>query len=291
MNSTIYIFGNLKGEFTLYPDNSAIKIFQKQITMVRSVTQIVTHREGDLLYYSYIRKLQGWAKDNPKYIGIVLLLNGVMITDVDLLFSFFEEQFKNMAFGNEIIGIDDNGNIVPMCYSIMNKKHEVDRITKLIKKDISNMEKYFTYLSPLCYEISIYETYFALYNEGNERLTKLIAKYPYVCINKSDNYNTEELSEYLSQVSQNYSHPKNTGTNIYHARQVCIDAIFIVVLLCILRIIWPSKDIEGFCFFIFILIIIIKSGFLIQKGWGKTAIFLLLIDFFLSFLLFELINS
>ena len=291
MNSTIYIFGNLKGEFTLYPDNSAIKIFQKQITMVRGVTQIVTRREGDLLYYSYIRKLQDWAKNNPKYIGIVLLLNGVMITDVDLLFSFFEEQLKNMAFGNEIIGIDDNGNIVPMCFSIMNKKHEVERITKLIKEDLSIMEKKLSYLPPLCYEISINETYYALYNEGNEKLIKLIAKYPYVCINKSENYNAKELSDYLSQVSQNYSHPKNIGTNIYHARQLCIDAIFIVALLCILRIIWPSKDIEGFCFFIFILFIIIKSGILIQKGWGKTAIFLLLIDFFLSFILFELINS
>ncbi len=291
MNNTIYLFGYLNEGFTLYPDNSATAIFRSQISLAKSATQIVTHRDGDLLYYSYIRKLDGYSKRNPLLVGIAILFNGVMFIDINLLFSFFEKQFKNMAFGNEIIGIDDNGIIVPMCFSIMNKKHEVERITKLIKEDLSIMEKKLSYLPPLCYEISINETCYALYNEGNEKLIKLIAKYPYVCINKSENYNTKELSDYLFQVSQNYSHPKNTGTNIYHARQVCIDAIFIVALLCILRIIWPSKDIEVFCFFIFILFIIIKSGILIQKGWGKTAIFLLLIDFFLSFILFELINS
>lgn len=291
MNSTIYLFGYLNEGFTQYPSNSATKIFRNQIDLAQCVTQIVTHRDGDLLYYSYIRKLEGDSNGNPKLVGIVLLLNGAMFIDINLLFSFFEKLFCNLAYGNEIIGIDDSGNIVPMCSSIMFKEHEVDRITKYIREELSNLELYLSNLPPLCYEISINENCYALYNEGNERLTKLIAKYPYVCINKSEYYNTKELSDYLSQVSQNYSHPKNTGTNIYHARQVCIDAIFIVVLLCILRIIWPSNDIESFCFFIFILFIIIKSGILIQKGWGKTAIFLLLIDFFLSFLLFELINS
>ena len=86
INSSIYIFGNFDGGYTQYPDNYAKNIYQKYFVQSPSKSQIIIHRENDLMYYGYVRKLD----NNSQYIGFCVLLNGSMFSNISILFSIFE---------------------------------------------------------------------------------------------------------------------------------------------------------------------------------------------------------
>ena len=59
MNNSVYIFGNLSKGYTQYPDeNFSAAIFQKFYTKVKATTQIAIHRDGNLMYYAYIRCIE-----------------------------------------------------------------------------------------------------------------------------------------------------------------------------------------------------------------------------------------
>ena len=73
MNNSVYVFGNLGVGYTQYPEGYAQEIFYKFFEQSSARSQIVIHREKNLMYYGYVRKL-----DVPeRYIGFCALLNGV----------------------------------------------------------------------------------------------------------------------------------------------------------------------------------------------------------------------
>ena len=57
VNSSIYIFGSFDNGYTQYPDNYAKEIYQNFFAQARSKSQIVIHRDKELMYYGYIRQL------------------------------------------------------------------------------------------------------------------------------------------------------------------------------------------------------------------------------------------
>ena len=85
MNVTVYLFGEFLGGYMQYPDDYTSKIFQNFQANAKMTTQIAIHRDGNLMYYGYIRKLE---KD--RYIGFCVVLNGLVLVRIDGLFTLFE---------------------------------------------------------------------------------------------------------------------------------------------------------------------------------------------------------
>lgn len=67
VNSSIYIFGSFDNGYTQYPDNYAKEIYQNLFAQARSKSQIVIHRDKELMYYGYIRQLD----KHSQYIGFL----------------------------------------------------------------------------------------------------------------------------------------------------------------------------------------------------------------------------
>ena len=67
---TLYFFGKLSNGYSQYPFDFTSDVLDKLISNAKAPTQIITHRSNNLMYYSYIRKLEG-----NKYIGICCLWN------------------------------------------------------------------------------------------------------------------------------------------------------------------------------------------------------------------------
>ena len=65
MNCSVYIFGELSSGYTQYPEDSSSHILNRLITNCKATTQLVIRRDDNLMYYSYVRKLE-----NNKYVGI-----------------------------------------------------------------------------------------------------------------------------------------------------------------------------------------------------------------------------
>lgn len=84
MNAAYYIFvENDLGELIQYPDDSASSVFGRFIAHATGKQTIAIHRDGDLMYYGYIRQMRG-----GKSLGICFVLNGVMISDIPRKFTY-----------------------------------------------------------------------------------------------------------------------------------------------------------------------------------------------------------
>ena len=79
MNISVYLFGKFDKGYTQYPDDYSRKIFAVCHQNSKAVSQIAIHRDGDLMYYAYIRNL-----DDGNYIGLCSVVNGKMITNIEL---------------------------------------------------------------------------------------------------------------------------------------------------------------------------------------------------------------
>lgn len=115
MNAASYIFvENSPGELIQYPNDNTSSIFSKFAAHAREKQTIAIHRDGDLMYYGYIRQLEG-----GKSIGICVVLNGVMVSDIPRKFTYrpnyisqlFEDTINAIAETHTLISKNEYGNI------------------------------------------------------------------------------------------------------------------------------------------------------------------------------------
>lgn len=115
MNSTFYIFGKFNGSYAQFPVDYTQEIFQQLPTKSSlSNTKLVIHRDGKLMYYCYMRKLE-----QENYLGFCLLLNDAMITEFATLFEIFDKAVTQLALSGEIIKISGQGKIVSNTKSLL----------------------------------------------------------------------------------------------------------------------------------------------------------------------------
>ena len=99
MNCSAYIFGELTDGYSQYPEDSSSNLFQNIYKMCGAPTQMIIHREGSLMYYIYVRKI-----DAKRYIGLAIIINGQYILEAINLFrdsekSLRDELMHNVPFG------------------------------------------------------------------------------------------------------------------------------------------------------------------------------------------------
>lgn len=204
MNCSFYVYGSFLDGFSLYPENSKELLFRKVAQMAIHWTQIVTHRDGNLMYYNYIRKLSGDKPNHTQYLGLCILINGVMLDDFQMLFSIFETTFEKLAYDNEIIGIDDTGKIVPMCLSLDAHIMGIRKICDNLRAHIDAMESHCIELPPVAFEISNTTVQSCSFTLPNSRILDHSARYPYVVIEKNKSYDSPGLTHYLQRLQELY---------------------------------------------------------------------------------------
>ena len=106
MRPVIYFFGTFANGFASYPQDHTKSFFQDFIKKARLASQIVLHREGNLLYYGYVRRMN--ESDN---IGICLCLDCIYIK-TEYLFSVFDDAFADLVERGEILKINGNSEIL-----------------------------------------------------------------------------------------------------------------------------------------------------------------------------------
>lgn len=135
MNISFYLFGDLSSGYTQYPNDHTKSIFEKFFQNSQATTQVAIHRDGDLVYYGYIRKLE----DN-NYIGLCTVVNGKIITQIVPLFTIFERVIENMVRNGYLIYFDENGEIVSKVGKLYENREEIDLITESIKSSFDRLE-------------------------------------------------------------------------------------------------------------------------------------------------------
>ena len=197
MNISTYIFGSLGNGYSQYPNDYAQTIFQSIYAQSSAPTQIVVHREDKLIYYSYIRRLGG-----DQYIGLCVVLNSVMLTDIKEMFSIFENQITSLVVNGFILQFNDKGDIISKVSQLYTNQAEVSRITDSLRNEFAKLESTSKVLPPISYSIAKNEKRTFSIDDNVNDIIKASISYNYTFIFKQKDYDTLSLSSYRSIVSR-----------------------------------------------------------------------------------------
>lgn len=199
INSTVYVFGNLGSGYTQHPDDYTKEIFKNFAAKAAADSQIIIHRNGNLMYYGYIRKLDS----NGRFIGFCILLNGAMLRAVGKLFRVFEDAVSDMTVRGTVIGFDERGAIVPKAGGLDSKPGEADRVAASISRDIAGLSGDMAKLPPVHYAVSNSESKsFSIKDSGDDEIAKASTIFSYTFVYKDKGYNTDALNGYKGVITR-----------------------------------------------------------------------------------------
>ena len=190
MNSSVYIFGNLRNGYVQYPDDYAQEVLGSFAIKSKSKTQVIVHRDKNLMYYGYVRRLDVTGQ----YIGFCVLLNGVTLSKMDSLFVMFEKAFAELVSQAEIIQLDGIGNIVSTTNQLTDKQQEVERILNYLRGETERLEHSASKLPPVNYGIAQDSIVMFSVSEVEKKIVDASVSYGYTCITKDDGYDTPLLA-------------------------------------------------------------------------------------------------
>lgn len=147
LNASVNIFGVLADGYTQYPDNYSQEIYTKFCELAKGVSQIVIHRDGDLMYYGYVRRMD----DAQQCIGFCIILNGVMFSSPCDLLPVFESTVETLTVEGTIISFNEKGQIVPRIRSFVSMQQEVKRVENMILGRIGELSGNVAMLPPVDY--------------------------------------------------------------------------------------------------------------------------------------------
>lgn len=183
INCSIYVFGIFDKEYTQYPNDYTKEICRNFLSQSKAKSQIAIHRDGDLMYYGYVRKLD-IDSESPRCIGFCLLLNGIMFSDISKSFAVFENVMLETVSREALLFINDYGDIVATTASLADEQQEVGVIAALIRNGINQMGAYTRVLPTVNYSMSNTGICVFSYEDNNDAIVNASCKYAYTCIEK-----------------------------------------------------------------------------------------------------------
>lgn len=258
MNASVYIFGEFNSGYTQYPDDYTVSIFKRFATNAKSTTQIAIHRDNNLVYYGYIRKLE-----QDKYIGLCIVLNGVMLNRIDGLFSLFEDSISNLVTKGSPVHFDEQGNLVASAEKLYSKREEIDLIAEYLRVTTGRLENNCSPLPPVSYGTAKDSVQnFSVDDEQND-IIKSSYTNGYTYIYKSKDYNSPQLNSYQEILRKSHAEKENLKTqlngmrtanaklqeenarvNRQKKRTELVTALLIGIFFCILLLLFFNKKLS-----------------------------------------------
>lgn len=125
MNCTVYLFGEFGLGYTQYPQDGAEDIFRHIAAHAEAQTQIAIHRDGNLMYYVYLRRLD---EGEGHFIGYGFRVEGLLFRDLSPLFDLFGSTFENIVIADRLLTLNSRGHVVANVGLLIEKRTEVERL-------------------------------------------------------------------------------------------------------------------------------------------------------------------
>lgn len=209
MNASVYLFGEFNSGYSQYPDDYAASIFQKFSANAKSTTQIAIHRDGNLVYYGYIRKLQ-----QDRYIGLCVVLNGLILKRIDGLFSLFENTISNLVTNGKLIHFNEQGDLVTCVEKLYLNREEIDLLTESLRAGFKRFEAYSATLPAVSYGTSKDSSKDFVVDDEQEEIIKSSYTNGYTYVYKSKGFNTAQLNSYKGVLSRSYKEKQELAAKL-----------------------------------------------------------------------------
>lgn len=196
LNATFSLFVSLDGLLSVYPVDNSRHIFTHALNLLEGEAQIVTHRDGALLYYMYIRRLSS-KKD---CIGLSVLLNDRGFTDYGMLFELFENTLTHEVLKEQWLYMTSDGKIDLWGRECLNEKNTKGCLAEL-RARFQGAELSVRQLPAVANAVSVSEHVKCSVQDTNEKLFRETTRSTYAVIRKDKQIGTE-LENYRRIIRQ-----------------------------------------------------------------------------------------
>lgn len=196
LNATFSLFVSLDGQLSVYPVDNSRHIFTHALNLLEGEAQIVTHRDGALLYYMYIRRLS--SKKNC--IGLSVLLNDRGFTDYGMLFELFENTLTHEVLKEQWLYMTPDGKIDLRGWECLNEKNTKGCLAEL-RARFQGAELSVRQLPAVANAVSVSEYVKCSVRATNENLFRETTRSTYAVIKKDKQIGTE-LENYRRIIRQ-----------------------------------------------------------------------------------------
>lgn len=107
LNATFYLFGADADKIYAFSNDKSLNSFAEVRRCTQTPSALLAHREGEIMYYTYILRLSG---QNGAF-GVGLVLNGVAVSDHRALFSFFDRAVSAALFTRGLLTLGESGDL------------------------------------------------------------------------------------------------------------------------------------------------------------------------------------
>ena len=181
---------------TLYPNDYVKDIFKEFISRVSAPTQLIIHRDGAIMNYGYIRKLE-----NNHLFGICIQVNGQSLTTINKLFEVFEDITTNVVVRGDIIQLNRQGNLISNIVELTDKSEEVERIVNYCQLELEKLSSDCQTLPPIDYSTTDNDVSRFRDSDNNQDIVNSSVKNGYTFIYKAHDYDSLALSGYRTILS------------------------------------------------------------------------------------------
>lgn len=191
MNISVYMFGEFENGYTQYPDDNTAQIFHTFHKNTTSTSQISIHRDGNLMYYGYVRKLE-----YERYIGFCVVLNGVFLKELNDLFGLYENLVSYLVINGKLINFNQQGEIVTNADKLYLNKETIDIVADNLRAGFLRIKSSVEVLPPVNYGIgkdTIKE--YTIDDELSDIINSSYT-YGYTFVRKDKGCNTSQMNSY-----------------------------------------------------------------------------------------------
>ena len=199
MNASVYLFGEFNSGYSQYPDDYASAIFHTFSANAKSTTQIAIHRDGNLVYYGYIRKLQ-----QDRYIGLCVVLNSLILQRIDRLFPLYENQISNIVTNGKLIHFSEQGELVTSVEKLYLNQEEIEILTESLRAGFNGLERHCVALPTVSYGTTKDSSRDFAVDDDQDEIFKSSYTNGYTYIYKSKGFNTAQLNSYKEVLCKSY---------------------------------------------------------------------------------------
>lgn len=180
LNATFYLFGAGAYRNYAFPKDKSLNCFAKVRRCTHTPSALLAHREGEIMYYTYILRLSG---QNGAF-GVGLVLNGVAVSDHRALFSFFDRVVGAALFTRGLLILGEGGDLW------MNPK-KIGSRASVVRELLNDLSSYWaaehpvsTRLSAPKLDVKADATRYFGYNEKPEVVWDATMRMPWVSVTR-----------------------------------------------------------------------------------------------------------
>lgn len=199
MNHSVYVFGELGNGYTQYPDDYTKDFFKKLQKQNHAQTQLAIHRDGELMYYAYTRKLSE-SSSNNQYIGMCCVFNGVYTDKYKELFDVCEKAVTSLVVNGDLLEFTNSGEITSKIDKLYKAESHFKAFSEYLSLQIGVAFSAVQKLPPINYAISTEDVKRLKVDDSPSDISNAIRDYSTVIISKNDGYNSASLTSYAGKL-------------------------------------------------------------------------------------------